>query len=235
MTSTVTDSTQTRWLQLLQLCDSALPIGATAHSFGLETLVADGTLSVEQLGTFLQDYVSETGALEAAFCRAAYQIGADQSNFERWLDLNMQLDALKMARESRAASTALGRRLLQLALDLEDRPVLRAAWQAARDKKVGVHHCAAFGLVSGVLEFREHNSVVAYLQQSLAGLVSACQRLMPLGQNAAMRIMWDLKPAIVAAASRSQGVDIDDLAAFTPLVDIASMRHPGLTTRLFIS
>jgi urease accessory protein len=58
---------------------------------------------------------------------------------------------------------------------------------------------------------------------------------MPLGQNAAMRIMWDLKPAIVDAASRSQGVDIDDLVAFTPLVDIASMRHPGLTTRLFIS
>jgi urease accessory protein len=147
----------------------------------------------------------------------------------------MQLDALKMARESRAASTALGRRFLQLALDLEDRPVLREAWQAARRDKVGVHYCAAFGLVGGTLNLGEENAVHAYLQQSLTGLVSACQRLMPLGQNAAMRIMWDLKSAIVEAAKRGNESSVDDLAAFTPLVDIASMRHPGLTTRLFIS
>jgi urease accessory protein len=231
----VTDNSQTQWLQLLQLCDSALPIGAAAHSFGLETLVDDSTLVVEQLGAFLQDYVSETGALEAAFCRSAYQVGAEQSNIDRWLDLNMQLDALKMARESRAASTALGRRFMQLVLDLEDNVVLRKAWQAARGDKVGVHHCAAFGLVGGALDLGVENTVLAYLQQSVTGLVSACQRLLPLGQNAAMRIMWDLKPAIVEAANRGKESNVDDLAAFTPLIDIASMRHPGLTTRLFIS
>jgi urease accessory protein len=175
------------------------------------------------------------GALEAAFCWAAYQVGAEKAAFDRWLDLNIRLDALKMARESRAASTTLGRRLLQLALDLEQSGVLREAWQAARQNKVGVHHCTAFGLVGGALDLGEETTTLAYLQQTLTGLISACQRLMPLGQSAAMGILWNLKPAIVEAVSRSQGLGIDDLAAFTPLVDVASMRHPGLTTRLFIS
>jgi urease accessory protein UreF len=67
------------------------------------------------------------------------------------------------------------------------------------------------------------------LQQSVAGLVSACQRLMPLGQVAAARVVWNLKPAIMQASA------VKEISCFTPLPEIASMRHPMLETRLFIS
>jgi urease accessory protein len=67
------------------------------------------------------------------------------------------------------------------------------------------------------------------LQQSVAGLVFACQRLMPLGQVAAARVVWNLKPAIERAAAQ------EEISCFTPLLEIASMRHRSLETRLFIS
>jgi urease accessory protein len=228
-------------LRLLHLADSALPVGTTAHSFGLETLVAEEELTVEHLESFLRDLLREAGPLEGVFCRLAYRLAvspAHPETFEdHWLALNNRLSAFKMARESRTASATPGRRLLQLVQSFERHSLLETAIQAARVSKTEIHYCSAFGLVSGLLSFDEEAAVLAYLQQHLMGLASACQRLLPLGQSQASAILWRLKEIVIESAERS-AVSVqhpEDIAVFTPLLDLSSMRHPTLVTRLFIS
>lgn len=230
------------FLQLLQLADSALPIGTAAHSFGLETLVENGWLNVGNLETFLHSYLEETGFLECYFCHLGYQL-AEQLNPEtaedcssQWLNLNARLSAFKTARESRQASAALGRRLLQLALGLEIHPLLSRLVLDARVAALDTHHGIAFGLIGGLLGTSETRTGQAYLQQSMAGLISACQRLLPLGQSQASQILWRLHATIQTVVERSKAAVTDnDISCFTPLLDLGSMRHPALTTRLFIS
>lgn len=232
MLSTVDD--ELKWLRLLQIADSALPIGATAHSFGMETLVEEGTLTVPTLLLYLRDYLAETGAVEIGYCLAAVDLLTNSENvIATWLRLNMRLDALKTARESRVGSATLGRRFLQLASDLENHPLLGQALQAAKQEAVGVHHCTAFGLTGGILGLPPRQTGLAYLNQSIAGLVSACQRLLPLGQTSASQIQWALKPVMIEVLNQTSA--ITELTSFTALVDVASLRHPTLTTRLFIS
>ena len=226
-------------LRLLHLADTALPIGSLAHSFGLESLVDAGILDVSGLFGFLSGFLEEAGVMEAVFCRAAFRLSGDSPPVlavERWRDLNSRLGALKPARESRAGSAALGRNFLATLLALGETPVLREAFEAAKKPPaVAIHHSLAFGLASGALGFEENRSVLAFLHQSVANLVSACQRLLPLGQTEAARILWHLKPVMVEIAARSAAVEPESVTCFMPLLDWGAMEHPALSTRLFVS
>src|SRR5258707_8730614 len=220
------------WRKLMQIADSALPIGTLSHSFGLETLVAEGTLSVERLSFFLQDYLEEAGRVEAAYCLKSYRLGATGTSLmdfdNHWLSLNRQLDALKVARESREASAALGRRFLQLAARLDSHSVFERAVFLNKRQQTHTHYCAAFGLTCGAWAIQPELAVASFLQQSLVTLVSACQRLLPLGQTDASRLTWELKGAIVNVVGHILEAEGDDAITPTvgPLFAVASMAHP---------
>lgn len=223
-------------LRLLHIADSALPVGATAHSFGLETLVQDGDVDLPLLDRWFADYLLETGTVDACCCRRAHAIGLqmDAGAPAAWLDdwraANQELSALRPARESRAASHALGGRLLRLLADLEPRP----AWQAVLGvADAETHYCCVFGLGGALLGLDADVAALALLRQNVAGLVSACQRLMPLGQGRAGQLLWKLQGAIAAAASAPAPDDTP--FTFTALLDVGSMRHPQRSVRLFIS
>lgn len=224
---------QATFLKLLQLADSAFPIGSLAHSFGVETLVSAGLVTVPQVPGFLQAYLEEAGTMQAEFCRAGFRTASGFS-CERWVEINEQLSALKAARESRAGEAALGQRLLASVAALGNFPLLRAALDAAKRAGAQVHHGPAFGLAAGVLALDEEQVVLAYLHQMLANLVSAFQRLLPIGQSMAMRLLWEMKPSILAAAQHSRTSE-GYAGCFMPLLDWSAMEHPALATRLFIS
>jgi len=219
-----------RLLQLMQLSDSAVPIGGASHSFGLEGLAEWGAVEANSLELLLRSFLHEQGLLEASYCRAAHVAGERREDVE---GLGRMLSAQKPAKESRDASVVLGRRLLGLCspiLHADSANSLHAAFHRA-----DTHHAIVFGYVGALLRFDVEQTVAAFLQQSLTALVSAAQRLMSVGQKQAVAALWMMKEELVAVVRESGIQDHRNVGSFMPLMEIASMRHPRLETRLFLS
>ena len=75
----------------------------------------------------------------------------------------------------------------------------------------------------------------AYLYSTSAALVGAALRLLPLGQLAGQRLLWNLRPLIAELAAELQNKTETDMSSFAPALEIASMRHAMLDARLFRS
>ena len=190
-------------------------------------MVENERVDAGNFAEFLETQLEEGLLQEAVFFRAAHRAGCTGGSAA---GLNRQLSALRQARESRQASLALGRRMFVLCTALGDWPALERA--SAQSE---FHFVTAFGFISGVLTFDVEAALLAWLQHSVMGTISAAQRLLPLGQTAAGKLLWEIKPKLLEAAGRSRGIEVEDAMNCAMRLDLASMRHPLLRTRLFIS
>ncbi|MBW4981625.1 urease accessory protein UreF [Mameliella sp. CS4] len=208
-----------RLLTLTQWLSPAYPVGAFAWSHGLESAVRQGWVTDEvSLQSWLTDILAEgSGKADALWIRLAWQ--GDRSVAE--------LDALARAwqpsRERLREAERQGTAFVQVTADVWDLdlpPMLLpvALGEAARQMDMSVEPVAAL-----------------YLQSFAGNLVSAAQRLMPLGQTAAQGVLARLAPLCAELAAGTEGLTLEDMASCAFLSDVASMKHETLEPRLFQS
>lgn len=214
-------------LCLLQMSDSALPIGGYSNSWGMETWVQDGVLVdaaavKEALQALL---VSSIAPNEGVACSLAHRFACDNDDHS-FRVLNDYLTAGRWCDEPLAASLNMGERLIQLSLKTGWLPKMPAA---------GAHHCAVFGWLAGAVGIPREQAVAAYLYSCIGSLVSACVRLVPLGHTDGQRILTGLKTTIESHVPGCLQSGLDDLGGFAPMNEWACKKHETLYSRLFQS
>ncbi len=235
-------------LNLLHLADSAFPVGAHAHSYGLETLVTEGAVTdAETLRALLRlQLLAVLARTDLVALRWAHDLAGtrDVTALRR---LDAELSALKPVREWREGSSGAGRRLLATARGFltaspegeddgrDGEAVVDALARDADNAVVGPHHALAYGVVGHALGIDADALAQAYAFGAVSAAVSAAVRLIPLGQTAAQAALHALKGVVAEAARVSATHPRDDMGGGLPLLDIAGMRHERAPARLFIS
>jgi urease accessory protein len=221
-----------RFIRSLQLVDSFFPVGAFAYSDGLETAAAnvrvrDAASLNGWMKHFLENVFVPCEGLALVKCMFAMK----ENDFDTLCSVDEELTAIRPAAEVRAASTAVGKRLLSLYASLDDRG--SEPW-----KSVTLPHAnaaAAYALIFFHCGIDEHTGALAFGYNRLTGIVSAALRLISLGQQQGQNLLTRNLNDLPAAVDRILEMKDEPLRSFSPLLDIEQMNHQYVYSRLFRS
>lgn len=207
-------------LLLHQWLSPAFPVGAFSYSHGLETAVAqdmvtDAATARHWIATSLEHGAGQSDAILLA---AAYQ-----SAFDDLDDLATLARALNPSQERLMEADRMGAAFARTVNVLHGHELPDAPYPVV------------FGRAARLSDCPLSLTLRLYLQAFAANLVSAAVRLVPLGQTDGQGITLALSPLISSVAATAETGDVDLIGSSAFAVDIASMRHETLPTRLFQS
>ncbi|QOF69470.1 hypothetical protein IG197_16490 [Aminobacter sp. SR38] len=225
-----------RLLALLQVTNAAFPTGTFTHSYGFETWLHDSTIcNAAEAETKCVDWLRFNLATgDAAAVALAYR-SCYLDDMGGIAEIDRQVGAIKLSREARNASIMTGTAFIAAGKDIFDlEQIVRLAEMVARQECDG-HHAIAYGALSTGLGFTEQETVTSFLWASFSSLVGVVQRLIPLGQTEAQRIVANVAPLVEHCSEVARTRELRKLSSSFATLDIASMRHERIQTRLCIS
>jgi len=217
-------------LALQQLCDSALPTGAFAHSLGFESYIERGLVHDEEsfgvwLSAFISQQLTYSDALAIRFLYEDVPVA----------DLDAVLTAQLLPRQLREASIKMGGRLLEIGAEIFPSPGLAEYRELVGSGRAAGHQPLAFAVVARSLGVPLPETLAAYLFAAVTSLTQNAVRAIPLGQNAGQRLLRKAAGDVAAAVALAGSLDFSDFGAVSPGLEISQMRHERQRARMFMS
>lgn len=218
---------------LLQLASPAFPSGAFAHSYGIETLIQDGEVTTAGAA---RDVIYDWLRYSVATADAAAVYGVLRTRDpDGAVALSHVLSALRLTRELRDASHRTGAAFLDCAAAVFGGPLITGYTDRVREGNCEPHHAIAFGMAAADAGVPADDAVLGFLHSSLSNLLAVAGRLIPLGQLALQRLTVEAIPFLEELRERASAVAPDELSSAYAYLDLASMRHERLYSRLCMS
>ncbi len=207
-------------LRMLQLADSAFPVGAFAHSQGFEALRQLGGMRGEaQLLIRLKELIWHTALGALPFLNDAHS-GAGAA-------ADSACDAFLSSHVSNRASRAQGRAFAMASSQ---------AFPALPELVLPFAHVApTCGAIYAALGLSPGEARELFLFGAVRNALSAAVRLGAAGPLRAQALLDSLMPELSAALSETEGLGRLDARSVSPLLDLCQGAQDRLYSRLFQS
>ena len=222
-------------LHLLQIGDSALPVGAFSFSNGLESAVQQGIVhDPATLREFVTTAMRQAGtgdgvALLCAHRAARLQDRAtlaqvDRACFER-----------KLNEETRLMTVRMGRKLCELAAAIIGDELDRDWFGRIKAGETFGTHPVSLALAGAALGIDARDAFGIHQYGVATTILGAALRLMRVSFVDTQKILLEATAEVAATYQDVSDATIDDMAAFAPMTDILAALHVKGHIRMFMN
>jgi len=221
-------------LRLLQITDSAFPLGGYAFSSGLESmthmgLIPDGAALIKYLHNVLGQIVSS----EIPFVNHAFKLSA--GTYENLEPVFRLCDAFITVPATRKASITQGRALLGAMHSAYPEHSVADFRDWVRGRKLDPHLAPTFGFIARLIGLTHEQAVKGYCFMAVRDQIYAAVRLGVSGPLEAQRMLGELLTEIDAIGGPALERECHQAFKSCTVLEIAQAHHSRLYSRLFQS
>lgn len=224
--------TDLKLLNLLQVCDSLFPIGTFTLSNGLETLVQNETIRDSfSMKKYCLDYLSVLPYGELGAAALAYQTESETD----LLYLDQLMAAGRGPEELRTGSRKLCIRFLKAEEKIKPGTKLLYYNEMIQKKQAYGSHGIVFGLFAKEQGIDLQTALTVFGYSLMSAMITNSVKLIPLSQLDGQKILNELFSYIGNAVKTAGSISIEDIGISGAGLELSSMEHETLYSRMYIS
>lgn len=218
---------------LMQLCDSALPVGGFSFSCALESAVAQGVVcDVAGLEEYAQVVLRQTLLSDGVAALHVFRHAHDGGELLR---IDRELFSRKQSQEWRTMSCRMGRKLTELGVKILPCPELEEWHRNIYEGRTAGCYAVAQGLLFSLCGASEQE-LFASVGYGVGVMISgAALRLMRITHLDTQRILFALAFLTEEMYGEVSKLTIEQINGFAPQLDILSSLHQRGKERMFMS
>ena len=233
--NTPTDNGMTALSRLLQFTDSTFPVGTFSFSNGLETASFEGM--VHDAGTLRE--LAQSQALQAAFSDGVAALHAHRAylrgDYEAIAEADRTLMLFKMNDEARLMLRRMGKKLAELSARLFDSELMSRWLEDIKAEKLTGSYPVAQGIAYAAAGVDEKALFCAHQYGVINMVLSAALRCVKVSHYDTQKILFELSDQVEALYQEASEMELKDMHAFFPELDILASLHEKGNMRMFMN
>lgn len=224
-------------LGVMQLSDSFFPTGIFTTSNGLEFLFKEkkihGTLDLIDLIKI--NIIQQIGPTDCVALANTID-SANKKNFNKIIDADKLVFAIKSIKEIRNASVRSGVQLIKCVSEfIKDDKILDQYKDGITNQKIHGVFPVAYGICCNSLNIKKEKGMAMMLYGFSVGVIGAALRLGLIQHMESQKIIHSIKPTISKTVRGYSNTPLLEMWQFAPQMDLFQMSHEKMDSKMFIT
>ncbi|MCH5225473.1 MAG: urease accessory protein UreF [Muribaculaceae bacterium] len=225
----------TRVMRLLQFTDSQFPVGTFSFSNGLETASFEGIVKdAKSLKEFARSQSHQAAYSDGVACLHAYRAFMN-GDLKRCMEIDSYLFRFKMNDEARLMAVRMGKKLAELGVKLYSNNFVKELLDSINKGETPGMYPVVQGIMFALAGVSEKDLFCSHQYGVINMVLGAALRCVKVSHYDTQQILEDLSEYIERLYNEASVMELSDMNAFYPQLDILASLHEKGNMRMFMN